>query len=190
MADPPRVEVRSRDELRAWLSENHAASGTVWLVTFKKPSRHHIPWPEIVQELICWGWVDSLPRALDEGRTMLRISPRDPGSAWSGINKAHAEAARAAGLMTSAGEAAIEAAKANGMWGFLDDVERLEVPEDLAAALEARGGREGWDGYPDSVKRGTLEWIKAAKRAPTRAARVEEAARSAADGRRPTPFRR
>lgn len=186
MAEPPRVEVRSRDALRDWLAGNHASSGTVWLVTFRKGSPHHLPWPEIVRELICWGWVDSLPRKLDDERTMLRISPRDPGSAWSGVNKAHAEAARAEGRMTAAGEAAIAAARENGMWAFLDGVERLEVPDDLAAALGPI--RPGWDAYPDGVKRGTLEWIKTAKRAPTRAARIAEVARAAARGERPAPF--
>ena len=105
---------------------------------------------------------------------MLRISPRSPRSAWSGVNKAHAGAARAEGRMTPAGEAAIAAAQANGMWSFLDDVERLEVPDDLAQALGP--ARAAWDAYPDTVKRGTLEWIKTARRAPTR--------------ERPTPFAR
>ncbi len=212
MTEAPRVEVRSRDELRDWLSEHHAAASSVWLVSFRKPSPDHLPWPEIVRELICWGWVDSLPRKLDEARTMLRISPRDPKSAWSGVNKRHAEAARAEGRMTRAGEAAIEAAKAGGWWTFLDDVERLEVPDDLAGALRsargdgtgvrartargdgtgvrARTARDGWEAYPDSVKRGTLEWIKSARTAPTRARRVAEVARAAAAGERPAPFAR
>ena len=188
MTDPPRVEIRSRDELRGWLAEHHAASGTVWLVTWKKPSPHHVPWPEVVRELICWGWVDSLPRKLDAERTMLRVSPRNPGSAWSGINKAHAEAARAEGRMTKAGEAAIERARAKGMWDFLDDVERLEVPDDLAAALG--DARPAWDAYPDSVRRGALEWVKRARTPPTRAGRVAEVARAAAAGQRPAPFAR
>ena len=188
MADAPRVEIGSREDLRGWLAEHHARAGTVWLVTWRRGSPRHVPWPEVVEELICWGWVDSLPRKLDAERTMLRISPRSPRSAWSGINKRHAEAARAAGRMTPAGEAAIEAAQAAGLWDFLDDVERLEVPEDLAAALG--GARGGWDAYPDSVKRGTLEWIKTARTAPTRARRVAEVARAAAAGQRPKPFAR
>ena len=132
--------------------------------------------------------MDSLPRKLDERRTMLRISPRSPRSAWSGINKAHAEAARAEGRMTPAGEAAIARAQANGMWSHLDDVERLEVPEDLARALGP--ARAAWDAYPDTVKRGALEWIKAARRAATRERRVAGAARAAAAGERPAPFAR
>ena len=186
--DAPRVEIRSRDDLRDWLAENHDASGTVWLVTWRKGSPRHVPWAEVVRELVCWGWIDSLPRKLDAARTMLRISPRDPGSAWSRVNKDHVEAARAEGRMTPSGEAAVEAARANGMWAFLDDVERLEVPGDLAAPLGP--ARPGWDAYPDAVKRGTLEWIKTAKRPATRAARIAEVARAAAAGERPKPFRR
>ena len=90
--------------------------------------------------------------------------------------------------MTPAGEALITAAQANGMWNFLDDVERLEVPDDLHAALS--GAMEVWAGYPRSVKRGTLEWIKTAKRPDTRAKRIADVANSAANGLRPTPFRR
>ena len=183
-----RIEIRGRGDLRAWLAANHAESGSVWLVTWRKGSPHHLPWAEVVRELICWGWVDSLPRKLDAERTMLRISPRAPGSAWSAINKAHVEAARAEGCMTPAGEAAVAAARANGMWAFLDDVERLEVPDDLAGALG--DARSAWDAHPDGVKRGTLEWIKSARRASTRAGRVAETARAARAGERPKPFRR
>jgi uncharacterized protein YdeI (YjbR/CyaY-like superfamily) len=188
MSEAPRVEARSRDVLRDWLAENHGTSGTVWLVTWRQGTPHHLPWPEIVRELLCWGWIDSLPRKLDTERTMLRISLRDPASAWSGVNKAHVEAARAEGRMTPAGEAAVAAARANGMWDFLDDVERLELPDDLAAALGS--ARPGWDAYPDSVKRGTLEWVKTARRAPTRAGRIAEVARAATAGERPAPFSR
>ena len=183
------VEVRSRAELRAWLSGNHATSGSVWPVVWKKHTDHYLPWGEAVSELLCWGWVDSVTRKVDADRSGYRIAPRNPKSAWSAVNKAKVEEARAQGLMTPAGEAAIAAAQANGMWGFLDDVERLEVPEDLAAALTGAKGSEGWDAYPRSVKRGTLQWIKTAKTAKTRAARIAETAEAAATGRRPKPFR-
>ena len=95
---------------------------------------------------------------------------------------------RTAGRMTPAGEAAIARAEANGMWTFLDDVERGEVPEDLAAALGAL--RPVWEGWPRSVRRGTLEWIKTAKGEATRRKRIADVAESAAKGMRPSPFRR
>ena len=118
---------------------------------------------------MCWGWVDSLPHALDGERTMLLISQRKDTSAWSAVNKAHVARARASGAMTAAGEAKIRAAKANGMWHFLDDVEALIVPNDLAAAFAAHPpARAHWDTFPKSVRRGILEWIKTSKRPETR----------------------
>lgn len=182
-----RVEVRSRAELRDWLAGHHGDPGPVWLVRFRKPHPDHLPYPDTVEELLCWGWIDSLPRQLDADRTMLLIAPRRDGSAWSALNKAHVARARASGAMTPAGEAKIATAMETGMWAFLDDVERLEVPEDLATALAASGGAEGWKGYPPSVQRGTLEWIKQARRPETRARRVAQTAQAAAQGRRPGP---
>lgn len=188
--DFPRVEIRSRADLRAWLSDNHAAAGTVWLVTFKKPSPHYLPFEEAVEELLCWGWVDSVTRGVDADRSAVRISPRNPKSAWSAVNKGHVARARASGAMTAAGEALIATAQANGMWDFLDDVERLEVPDDLAGALTAEAVFLVWDGWPRSVKRGTLEWIKTAKTTPTRQKRIRDVVQSAERGLRPSPFRR
>jgi uncharacterized protein YdeI (YjbR/CyaY-like superfamily) len=91
--------------------------------------------------------------------------------------------------MTPAGLAKIEAAKANGMWNFLDDVEALLDPPDLIAALSGKAA-EVWAAQPRSVKRGTLEWIKMARTEATRAARIAEVAQSAALGLRPKIFRR
>ncbi|APX13324.1 YdeI/OmpD-associated family protein [Tateyamaria omphalii] len=190
MSDAPSVEVKSRAELRAWLSANHATANSVWLVVYKKPSPHHLPWGDAIEELLCWGWIDSVTRKVDDARSSYRISPRNPNSAWSAVNKAKVEAARASGAMTPAGEALIDSAQANGMWAFLDDVERLEVPQDLARALKQGDLHGVWDAYPRSVKRGTLEWIKTAKTAPTRARRITDVTASARAGQRPSPFRR
>jgi uncharacterized protein YdeI (YjbR/CyaY-like superfamily) len=125
---------------------------------------------------------------VDADRAKIRISPRNPKSAWSAVNKDKVARMRAEGRMQPAGEALIAAAEANGMWSFLDDVERLEVPGDLAAALGDL--RPVWDGWPRSVKRGTLEWIKTARTPPTRAKRIADVRDSAAQGLRPSPFRR
>jgi uncharacterized protein YdeI (YjbR/CyaY-like superfamily) len=126
--------------------------------------------------------------SVDADRAKIRISPRNPKSAWSAVNKDKVARMRAEGRMQPAGEALIAAAEANGMWSFLDDVERLEVPGDLAAALGDL--RPVWDGWPRSVKRGTLEWIKTARTPPTRAKRIADVRDSAAQGLRPSPFRR
>ncbi len=184
----PDVEVRARADLRAWLAENHGRSASVWVVIWKKHTAHYVPFGDLVEELLCWGWVDSRTRGVDQDRSSVLIAPRNPQSAWSAVNKAKVEAARASGAMTPAGEALIAAAKANGMWHFLDDVERLERPADLTEAL---GGAQGaWDAWPRSIRRATLEWIKTAKTPETRARRIAETAAAAREGRRPAPFAR
>jgi uncharacterized protein YdeI (YjbR/CyaY-like superfamily) len=188
--DAPILTVRTRADLRAWLADHHAGPGPVWLASFKKHHKDYLAYEPLVEELLCWGWIDSVTRALDADRSMILIAPRNPKSAWSAINKAHVERARASGAMTPAGEAKIAVAQANGMWGFLDDVDRLEVPPDLAAALDGQAARPAWDAWPRSVRRGTLEWIKTAKGPATRADRIAHTADAAATGTRPRIFRR
>jgi len=186
--DLDEVEVTSRADLRSWLSKHHASSPSVWLVTWKKHTPHYVPFDDLIEELLCWGWVDSRTRGVDEDRTSVLVARRNPKSAWSAVNKAKVEAARASGAMTEAGEALITAAQANGMWAFLDDVERLERPDDLTAALGDM--LDGWEAWPRSVKRGTLEWIKTAKQPATRAKRIADVVASLESGQRPSPFRR
>ncbi len=186
--DAPILTVRTRADLRDWLATHHGEKGPVWLASFKRHHPDYLAYEPQVEELLCWGWIDSVTRALDADRSRVLIAPRNPKSAWSAINKAHVERARASGAMMPAGEAKIAAALANGQWNFLDDVDRLQVPDDLAAALGDL--RAGWDGWPKSVRRGTLEWIKTARTPPTRAARIADAVDSLKAGLRPSLFRR
>jgi len=186
-----RVEVDSREALRAWLEANHRRRDSVWLVTYKAAdAARHVPYDTIVEEALCFGWVDSLPRKLDEARTMLLLSPRKARSAWSAANKARIDRLIADGRMTEAGLARVEAARADGSWTFLDDVEALIVPDDLAAALAAHPpAADRFGAFPRSVRRGILEWIKQARRPETRARRIAETARLAAQNRRANQFR-
>ncbi len=188
--DAPLVTVRSRADLRAWLGEHHATAKTVWLATYKRSHPDYLAYDSLVEELLCWGWIDSLGRALDQDRTQLLVAPRNPKSAWSAINKAHVARARASGAMTPAGEAKIAAAIANGMWDFLNDVDALLDPPDLTQALHATGTTEFWKALPPSTRRGALEWIKTAKTPETRARRIADITDSATKGLRPSPFRR
>jgi uncharacterized protein YdeI (YjbR/CyaY-like superfamily) len=190
VTDIPLLTIRSRADLRAWLAANHASAPSQWLATFKRHHPDYLAYEPMVQELLCWGWIDSRTMAVDADRSAILIARRNPRSAWSAINKAHVAAARADGSMTPAGEALIAAALSNGMWSFLDDVERLEVPPDLAVALIQTGTAPAWEAFPRSVKRGSLEWIKTAKGADTRAKRIADVTGSAAQGLRPSPFRR
>jgi uncharacterized protein YdeI (YjbR/CyaY-like superfamily) len=189
--DLPRLVMSSRAEWRAWLEANHDRSGSLWLVTYKKASgRPTLSNDDIVEEALCFGWIDSLPRKLDSERTMLLLSPRKPGSLWSALNKRRAERIIAAGLMRPAGLALIEAAQADGSWTALDAVEALAIPDDLAAALDARPpARTHFEAFPRSAKRGILEWILQAKRPETRARRVEETARLAERNERANQWR-
>ena len=185
------VTVESRAAWRAWLGAHGASSPGIWLVTFKKASGGpHVPYDDVVEEALAHGWVDSQARRLDERRSRLLMTPRRPASSWSRANKQRIERLSAAGLMTPAGLAAVEVAKASGAWSALDDVEELREPDDLRAALDADpAARRHWDAFPRSTKRGILEWIGSARRAETRARRVGETARLAAQGVRANQWR-
>jgi uncharacterized protein YdeI (YjbR/CyaY-like superfamily) len=190
VVDRPRVEVASRAEWRAWLEEHHATSDGIWLVTWKKGRGPYVPWGDVVQEALCFGWVDSTSRGLDEDRTMVQVTPRKRGSGWSRVNKEHVEKLLAAGLVAPAGLAVIEAAKADGSWSALDAVEALTEPPELTAALDAvPAARASWDGFPRSAKRAILEWIGSAKTDATRSKRVAETVSEAAEGRRANQWR-
>ena len=177
-----RIEIDCITALRQWLVDNHRSSPSIWLVTWKKqhPDKH-VPYTDVVDEALCFGWIDSVPRKLDADRSMLRLSPRNPKSAWSKVNKQKVERLTATGRMAPAGFAAVAAAKANGAWDFLNDVDALIKPPDLvtALALEAEAGAN-FDRFAPSAQRGILEWIKQAKTAQTRAKRVAETAAMAA----------
>ena len=181
-----KVAIESAAELREWLYQNHSSSGSVWLVTWKKDSGHpYVSYDEIVDQCLCYGWVDSLPRKLDELRTMLRISPRNPKSNWSRVNKDRVSRLVQEGLMEPQGLTVVEQAKKNGAWDFLNDVERLEVPDDLRREFEKHpGSRSLFDRFPPSSRRGILEWIKTAKTETTRRKRIVETARKAAANRK------
>jgi uncharacterized protein YdeI (YjbR/CyaY-like superfamily) len=176
-----RVHPDTRAAWRKWLASNHDSSKGVWLVSWRKHSGKDGPsYEDAVEEALCFGWVDSTARKLDDDRTMLWFSPRKPGSGWARPNKERVERLTAAGMMTPAGQRIIDAARADGSWSRLDDVENLVVPDDLAAALDSRPpARQNWDAFPRSVRRSILQWIVLAKRDTTRAGRIEEAARLA-----------
>lgn len=186
----PILTIHSRADLRAWLAANHATGKATWLALWKKPHPGYLPYEDVVEELLCWGWIDSTPRTLDAERSRLMVAPRNPKSAWSAVNKAHVARARASGLMTPAGEAKIAAAQATGMWDFLNDVDALTDPQDLTEALAATGTAAFWAAQPRTIRRGTLEWIKMAKTPETRAKRIADVTDSAEKGLRPSPFRR
>ena len=172
----PQFEAQTRAEWRAWLRKHHRSARGVWLVTWKAGSgRPKLANGDAVEEALCFGWIDSLPRTLDDTRSMLLMTPRKAGSSWSKANRDRVERLSAAGLMTETGLAKAEAARQDGSWERLAAVERLTVPSDLARALRAvPRAKANFEAFPPSSKRIILEWILTAKRAETRAARVAE----------------
>jgi len=182
--DLEKVQIESPSDLRNWLYANHTRADSIWLITFKKsdPDRY-VSYDAFVDEAMCFGWVDSVPRKLDEHRTMHLLSPRKPGSGWSAVNKDRIKRMEAENKMHPMGRAAVTAAKADGSWDFLNDVDALIEPNDLVAAMDANPpARENFDLFSRSSRRGILEWIKHAKRPETRAKRITETVELAAKG--------
>ncbi len=169
----PDVEFVSRAEMRSWLRKNHRTSQGAWFVTRKVSAGGTIAWNDIVEEALCFGWVDSLPRKVDAERTKILVTPRRASSKWSAKNKAHIADLEARGLLHASGRAVVETAKATGSWTALDAVSALVVPTDLQKALAAfPSAAKNFAAFPPSARRGILEWIEVAKRPETRARRV------------------
>ena len=178
-------QAETRAEWRAWLADNHATSPGIWLVTWKKDAgKPVLSYDEKVEEALAWGWIDTKGMTVDDERTRLATVPSPAASGWSRPNKVRIARLEDQGLMQPAGRRVIDAAKADGTWTLLDDVEDLVVPPDLAEAFERHpGSRANWDAFTRSPRRVMLEWIVLAKRPETRADRVEKTAAAAAEGR-------
>lgn len=185
------VHPLSRAQWRDWLQAHHARTHGVWLVSFKKATgKPRFEYGDAVEEALCFGWVDSKPRKLDEERTLLWFAPRKPRTGWSRPNKIRVEKLTKAGLMVKAGLQKVAQAKLDGSWAKLDAVEDLITPQDLSQALTKRQPAEqNFAEFPRSAKRGILEWILSAKTPETRARRIEETARLAAIAERANQWR-
>lgn len=187
-----RVTVTSRAQWRAWLKKNHKRTEGIWLITYKKHvADKHVSFEEKVQEALCFGWIDSVPRKLDTDRVMHYLSPRKPGSVWSAINKAHVERLIAARLMTAAGMEKIEEAKKDGSWNAIDHVEALAMPDDLRKALlNNKTAKKQFDAFPPGSRKIILRWILSAKTEATRGKRIAETVKLAAKNIRANHWRR
>lgn len=179
------VEVASAAELRQWLLEHHEQTEAVWLVTFKKaaPDRY-VSTAEVLDELVAFGWIDGIRRAIDDERTMQLISPRRT-QPWAKTYKDRADRLIATGAMHASGLASVEGARASGFWEAMNDVDALVVPDDLRERL--RDEPPAWaefEGFPPSVRRNILRWIASAKTPPTREKRIALTVSEARAGRR------
>jgi len=165
------VFVKDRAAWRRWLQQNHARATEIWLAFYKKSSgKQTVSYEEAVEEALCFGWVDGIKKGLNQECFAFRFTPRKARSAWSKSNLARVERLMAAGKMMPAGLAAYNSG------------ERREVPKmpsELPQELERRF-RElpaAWNNYekfPPGYRRTTAGWVASAKKAETRAKRLEK----------------
>lgn len=165
----------SRAEWRTWLSAEADRSDGLWLVYRRKSSSLDGPlYHELVEESLCFGWIDSVTKRVDDDRLIQWFSPRRKGGIWSALNKARIERLMSQGLMSERGQRVIEEAIADGSWSQYDDVEALVVREELREALEgAPVARDAWEASSPSTKKQYLWQVYSAKRAETRSTRIE-----------------
>ncbi len=165
----------SRQAWRTWLADNHQTAKGVWLVYYKvKTGKSSVRYQEAVKEALCFGWIDSKVKSLDEERYQQIFTPRKPKSVWSKLNKIYIAELLEQGLMTESGLQKIAIAKINGSWNALDEIEALIIPEDLQAAFnENEIAHKNFEGFNNSTKKNILFWISNAKRPQTRSQRIK-----------------
>jgi uncharacterized protein YdeI (YjbR/CyaY-like superfamily) len=183
------LAVADRAAWRRWLENNHGAAERVWLLYRKKASAARLPagvgYEESVEEALCFGWIDSLVKRIDEERYARLFTPRVDETRWSPTNRRRLAKVIAEGRMTAAGLAVTGGAQgplpATPKRGSL----RFVLPADIRAAL--RGRPPAWENYrrlPPSEQRKYVGWITFAKQQETRARRLAEAVRMLEQNRR------
>ena len=170
-----KVEITSLSQLRDWLSANHGQSKSVWLVRYKQsvPDKY-VARLDVLDELLCFGWVDGIARKLDDNRTMQLISPRRQ-EAWAKSYKDRIAELEHEGRLFEPGRAAVSRGKASGLWEAYAESDNLSIPNDLAIALRAEPvAARFFENTAPSYRRNVLRWVIAAKRPETRMKRIVE----------------
>ena len=162
------LKIQKLEELKDWLEKNYSKAGSIWLIFPKKSAGADFAWSQVVDILLCYGWIDSVGRKVDDHHTSLRISPRNPKSSWSKINKDKVKILDAKGLIHPNGYKMIEIAKQTGTWTALDDVENIILPSDFLEYLNQNGLLNLWECKTKSFKRGFLEQLLNTKKPETR----------------------
>jgi uncharacterized protein YdeI (YjbR/CyaY-like superfamily) len=173
------LRVDSIEGWRQWLEKNHQKKDVIWLV-FRKKAAGRVPfdYQMALDEALCYGWVDSLLKSIDEREYMRKFTPRKATSTWSEPNKNHVTRLIQEGRMRAAGMNAIEVARANGMWdkGIRLPEVNDSLPGALLIAFQANpGARDNFFKLTSTDQRQFNIWINMAKRAETISRRVKEA---------------
>ncbi len=174
--------VKNRNDWRMWLKKNHERSNEIWLIYYKKHTKKpRISYEDAIEEAICFGWIDSTVKRIDEEKFMQKFTPRTSRSQWSEINKKRALKMIKSGKMTEAGRCKIDAAKKNGEWNRRRAVaETNEPPNDFYDALKKnKNAKINFDKFSSSIKKQYFGWIISAKRDETRKRRIQKAVKTA-----------
>jgi uncharacterized protein YdeI (YjbR/CyaY-like superfamily) len=171
-----KLYLKNDKEWRQWLHANHHVSKGVHLIFYRIDSEYEsMRWEEAVQVAICYGWIDSTVKKLDDERRFQLFTPRKAKSVWSKLNKGYVAKLIEENLMHESGAKSIEVAKRNGAWESLDDVESLVIPPDLSAAFaKHKKAYKNYQAFSPSYRKNYLYWLNQAKREATRELRIAE----------------
>ena len=165
------LDVRKREQWRQWLEKYHASSPGIWLVRHKQHTGVTLmPYEDLVREALCFGWVDSLIRRLDDNRFAIKVTPRKPTSKWSDINRRRWNELKTAGLLAASGLAAAPTGNRYAP--------RPSIPELPAYVAKAfKSNLRAWQHFQalaPTYRRDFVVWIHTAKRPETRERRIRE----------------
>ncbi len=182
MSEDVPVFFRNRQEWRKWLSKNHNGERQIWILAYKRHTgKGGLLYGDALDEALCFGWIDSRLRRIDDERHMWRFAPRKPDSIWSLSNRRRAERLIMEGKMAAPGRAKIEAAKRSGEWDQAYAPSKPpRMPRDLKNALVKDG--QAWrnfQAFAKSYRTTYIYWVTAAKRDETRKKRIREVVRRA-----------
>lgn len=138
--DPEKIKTfTTPKDLGLWLEMNHATESELWVKIFKKKTGiPSVTWDDLVVEILCWGWIDSIKKSIDDQAYLQRITPRKARSNWSKRNREHVERLINEGRMKESGLVHVRAAKADGRWEKAYVASEMKVPTDFLAALESK----------------------------------------------------
>jgi uncharacterized protein YdeI (YjbR/CyaY-like superfamily) len=175
------LDVRTRKQWRQWLTKHHSSSPGIWLVRHKQHTGvTSMPYEDVVREALCFGWIDSLVRRLDDDRFAIKVTPRKPTSKWSEINRKRWNELKAAGLLADPGLAAAPTANRYAARPTIP-----ELPAYIANAFKTDA--KAWQHFQalaPTYRRNFVVWIHIAKRPETRERRIREAIELLAAGKK------
>jgi uncharacterized protein YdeI (YjbR/CyaY-like superfamily) len=176
------LKVTSREDWRRWLQAHHDTETELWLIFDKKHTAvPNVPYGETVEEALCFGWVDSIIKRLEENQYARKYTPRRPGSPCSELNKTRARRMIDAGRMTPAGLELVREAQASGEWDRKHRPPKIptdRIPPELRDTLDANpAARKNFFALAPSYRERYIMWIASAKRPDTRRRRSAEAVR-------------